>query len=228
MQSVRYFIVARRALNFMHLGTIMVSTNTLRISLAFTIALSLPACSDSPVATNTDDTVTALFSVQPTGGARGVEIPAQVRITFTHPLPDHMTTFVDMHHGGVDSPTVDGTWSFTPDHMTLMFEPGEPLHPGMDYTIHLGGGMGDTFGRPVDLGTRRAECGGEWALGSMFGRAGMPGGGHGWENSGHVGNGWAHTNGSYGMMFGFTTVLVLGGACYIVALAFYLGRSTEA
>lgn len=188
----------------MHLGTIMVSTNALRISLAFAIALSLPACSDSPVATDTEDTLAALLAVQPTGGAFGVAISTQVSITFSHPLPEHVAAFVDMHQGPLTGPMVEGTWSFTPDHMTLMFEPGQPMHSGTGYTIHLGGGMVDTFGRPVDLGTRRAECGGEWALGPMFDGAGMPGG-HGWENSGHLGNGWAHTNGSYGMVFSFTT-----------------------
>jgi hypothetical protein len=66
------------------------------------------------------------------------------------------------------------------------------------YAIHLGGGMAGANGVAVDC-TSGLGLGGQWIMGGM-----MTGthGGMGW---GMMGNGWRNANGSYGMMFSFTT-----------------------
>jgi hypothetical protein len=84
----------------------------------------------------------------------------------------------------------------------MTFTPEQPLAPATDYTIHLGGGMMDAEGNPVDMGTHGEMMGGMWAGESMMMGGGMMGGG----THEHMGEGWENPeNGSYGMIFTFTT-----------------------
>ncbi len=71
---------------------------------------------------------------------------------------------------------------------------------GSLYTVHLGGGMTDFQNGPVDFDTYGPHMGGDWATDDMMMGGGMMGG-----SGPHMGEGWQHSNGSFGMVFGFTT-----------------------
>jgi hypothetical protein len=65
--------------------------------------------------------------------------------------------------------------------------------------MHLGGGMRGDHGEATDFDLHGgAHMGGEWATGAMMAGGGMMG-------TRHMGDGWRHENGSYGMVFSFTT-----------------------
>ena len=156
-------------------------------------ALGTTACSDALVA---PDGATALLSVQPTGGTVNVDPGATVSLTFTHPM--EMEVFAALHEGdGVDGPLVDGTWTWSADRTQLTFTPDTPLQAQSEYTIHIGGGMRDADGDVVDLEEHRHDMGGEWATRQMMEDRMMGGG--------MMGPGWQHANGTFGMLFTFTT-----------------------
>ncbi|MGD2067172.1 MAG: Ig-like domain-containing protein [Gemmatimonadota bacterium] len=166
------------------------------------------ACSggDSPAAPGASET-TALLSIVPTGGATDVDPPATVVVGFDHPMMPGMEAYALLHRGDVTGPEVPGAWRLSDDLRTLTFTPASLLQPGTTYTIHLGGGMMDADGRHVDFDAHGDRMGGVWASPAMMGRgmmgSGMMGGAVGDR---HMGPGWQHpTNGSYGMVFTFTT-----------------------
>ena len=72
------------------------------------------------------------------------------------------------------------------------------MQAGMQYTVHLGGGMRATDGGFVDYGSCVGQHSGQWATRAMVG-GGVMGGGN------MMGSGWRHPNGTYGMVFTFTT-----------------------
>ncbi len=151
-----------------------------------------PAAPGSPQAT-------ALAAVVPAGGAVGVDPAGSVTVTFTHALMAGMERYAALHEGDVTGPVVAGTWALSADRSKLTFTPASPLKAKTTYTIHLGGGMMDAGGRPVDMDPGRM-MGGQYAGGSMMGGGGMMGGG-----SGMMGPGWQGANGMYGMIFSVTT-----------------------
>jgi hypothetical protein len=63
----------------------------------------------------------------------------------------------------------------------------------------MGGGITDANGRPAGYDTYGPMMGGQWIMG------GMMTGTHAGMSWGMMGNGWRHANGSYGMVFTFTT-----------------------
>ena len=157
------------------------------------------ACSDDPVASAEQ---VVLLSLAPAGGSVGVDVGASIVVTFDHALMPAMVEYAALHEGGVGGPEVEGTWSLTGEGTVLTFTSAEALKPATSYTIHLGGGMEGDHGEPMDFETHgSAHMGGEWATGGMMsgGMTGM-GGSHP-----HMGDGWSHANGSYGMIFTFTT-----------------------
>jgi hypothetical protein len=157
----------------------------------------LTACSEDPAAVS-DEVV--LLSVVPAGGSVGVDIGTSVVVTFDHAVMPSMVDYAALHEGGVDGPGVNGTWQLSNDGIVLTFTPALPLKAATSYTIHLGGGMEGDHGEPMNFEMHgSAHMGGQWATG------GMMGGGMGGANP-HMGNGWSHANGSYGMIFSFTTV----------------------
>lgn len=108
-----------------------------------------------------------------------------------------MSEYADLHEGTVGGPTVEGTWTWSANDTKLTFTAAGPLEPATTCAIHLGGRMHDAEGRPVDLQQHGGQMGGQWAT------SGMMAGGSG---AGHTGDGWRHpSNGSYGMVFLFTT-----------------------
>ena len=165
------------------------------------------ACSESDTPLEPTVETAALLAVVPPGGSTNVDRFSPVVIEFDHPLMAGMEAFVLLHEGDVTGPEVAGTWTASDDRLSLTFTPAAPLAPGTLHTIHLGGGMMDDSGHPVDFDTHGAHMGGAWATDGMMG-GGMMGGGMmgGAMGDGHMGPGWQHpTNGSYGMVFSFTT-----------------------
>ncbi|MFO7892826.1 MAG: Ig-like domain-containing protein [Longimicrobiales bacterium] len=142
----------------------------------------------------------ALVAVDPEGGAMAVDPTEPVTVTFNHAIDSMMVDYAALHEGDIDGPEVAGIWSLSEDATQLVFTPDEALEPATDYTIHIGGNMMDEDGNHMDLETRGTQMGGDWAMGSMMG-GGMMGGDHP-----HMDEGWQHPdNGSYGMIFTFTT-----------------------
>lgn len=156
------------------------------------------ACSESESPLDPRVEPTALLSVVPQGGSTGVDRFGPVVVEFDHAMMVGMQEYAALHEGNVTGPEVAGTWTLSADRSLLTFTPAAPLAPSTQYTIHLGGGMMDADGDHIDFGTHGSRMGGAWATQGMMG-GGMMGGAH-------MGDGWQHpTNGSYGMVFSFTT-----------------------
>lgn len=186
----------------------MIRRKTLNAALVIAgVGLLAGACSESDTLLEPDAEATTLLSVIPRGGSTDVDRLAPVAIELDHPVMDGMEAFALLHEGDVTGPEVAGTWSLSADRLALTFTPSAPLAPTTRYAIHLGGGMMDADGDHVDLDAHGDHMGGTWATQGMMG-GGMLGGGTmgGTMGDDHLGQGWRHpTNGSYGMVFSFTT-----------------------
>jgi hypothetical protein len=174
-----------------------------RRSMMVTLAaavLAVPACADDPAA---PAPTTAVVSMVPSGGATSVDPAAPIVITFSHAMRAGMEQYVALHQGGLDGPAVPMTCTWSPDATTLTCAPNEALASGTTYALHLGGGMRDAIGGELDYDQCLRDHDGQWATGAMLGRGGLGGGMMG--GSGMMGPGWRHGNGTYGMVFTFTT-----------------------
>lgn len=175
--------------------------------LALTMGVS--ACGDDGGTDPVRDE-TALLSVIPQGGATGVDPNGPVTIQFSHAMQAGMEEYADVHEGDVEGPLVEGAWSWNGDLTELTFTPSAPLKSGTQYVIHIGGGMLDENGDPINYGQHGFGMGGQWMTQAMH-QGGQHGYGHGGMGGGMgggtgMGAGWTHpNNGSYGMIFTFTT-----------------------
>ena len=119
-----------------------------------------------------------------------------------------MTNYMVLHAGSVAGPVVVGSWVWNSDGTKATFTPATPLKSDAVYTVHLGGAMRDLQGHTVGFEQARRQMGGQVGTGAMM-NGGMMGGGmmggSGWADSTMMGPGWRGTNGSYGMVFSFTT-----------------------
>jgi hypothetical protein len=86
-----------------------------------------------------------------------------------------------------------------------MFMPSSAWQPATDYTIHMGGGMIGASGSPMDFQSQGPAMGGQWATSGMMDGDMMEGGGMMESGENHLGDGWRHANGTYGMVFRFRT-----------------------
>ena len=165
----------------------------MRIVFRLTAALLGTAACGSSNVTEPENALPAVVSVAPAGQAVGVDPAATITIQFSHAMMAGMERYVALHEGGtVAGPQVPGTWTWSSDHAVLMFVPDAPLRHAAQYTIHIGGGMRDRLNRELDHGACAAQ-------GGVNAPAGMMGGGD------MMGAGWRHSNGSFGMLFTFTT-----------------------
>ncbi|MEX2284115.1 MAG: Ig-like domain-containing protein [Gemmatimonadota bacterium] len=135
-----------------------------------------------------------LAAVAPAGGSIGVMVTTKVTLQFTHAMRQGMEQYIAVHEGPVTGPLVAGAWSWSSDRRTLRLAPARPLAPLTLYTIHVGGGMQDTQNHMMGLDRNGMGMGGQWLSSAMMG-----------SNTGMMGAGWQHANGSYGMVFTFTT-----------------------
>lgn len=165
------------------------------IALLATAAAPLStACSDS-TGTTTSATLT---NVSPAGNATGVAVTAPIVLTFSNSMAQGMEAYMDMHVGTTAGAIMPMTCTWSPDRTTLTCTHA-PLASGSAYTIHVGGGMTDAGGNPIDMGDMVNMMGGMWL------QQGMMGGMHAGQPTNMMGAGWMGSNGSYGMIFTFTT-----------------------
>ncbi len=140
------------------------------------------------------DAATQLASVIPAGGSWNVDVSAPVILEFTHAIMVGMENYMLLHESNVQGPIVAGTWTWSPERTRATFVPDSPLRSESRYVIHVGGGMMDADGQGIGFGDHGSHMGGQWASGSMMGGSGTM-----------MGTGWRHANGTYGMVFTFTT-----------------------
>ena len=166
--------------------------------------LGLAACSESSTEPEQIDEP-VLLQVTPEGDATLVHPDSSITIEFSHPMGMEMEMYVVLHDGDTSGPLVAGSWTWSEDRMKLTFQPDSPLKPATTYAIHIGGGMTDASGNHINYEEHGMDMGGQWISQQMLGNwggGGMMGGGMG----SMMGPGWQHHNGSYGMVFYFTTV----------------------
>ena len=138
------------------------------------------------------------ISESPAAGAMGVAVGTPLLFRFSGAMAAGMEQYVDLHMTDLSGAEVGMSCAWSADRTQLTCTPGSPLAPHTTYAMHLGGGMMSAGGAAVDY-TAGLGMGGQWIMGGM-----MTGthGGMGW---GMMGNGWRNANGSYGMVFTFTT-----------------------
>jgi hypothetical protein len=142
---------------------------------------------------------TALLRVNPAGGSTYVDASAPLTVEFEHPLMPGMEGYALVHMGDLGGVPVPGQWVWSSDRSRMTFTPSSPLLPGTTYAIHVGGGMMDATGHPVDFHGHGFDMGGQGVTQRMMTGAGMMGFTH------PTGSGWQGTGSTYGMVFTFTT-----------------------
>lgn len=167
------------------------------VALMAAVALGVAACDEG---TTTLEPETMLLSVAPAGETVDVALDAPVVVTFDHAMHGQAPDYAAVHEGDVTGPEVSGSWMLEENGRVMRFTPSQGWRAGTDYTVHLGGGMIDAEGHMVDFESHGMSMGGMWTDGSM-----MSGGMMGGEQHPHMEEGWRHRNGSYGMLFKFTT-----------------------
>lgn len=171
----------------------------------FIITLTAIALASGAVACSDDDTTspggeTVLQAVTPADGATTVDPSVGITMRLSGAMASGMEQYIDLHHGSVAGPLVPMTCALSADRRTLTCTPNQPLEPGTGYTIHMGAGMMDETGRPVETETHGMAMGGEIVTDDMMG--GM----HGGQGSGMMGSGWRHQGDEHlGMAFTFET-----------------------
>lgn len=138
------------------------------------------------------DYPTQLLSVSPQDGAAGISTRPEIVMGFSRSMMAGMEQYVALHRDGTNGPRLGMSCGWSDDRRTLTCQPGEPLAAGARYTIHVGGGMMDADGK--NIGMSGGVMGGRWATAGMMGNA-----------TSMMGPGWQRSNGSYGMVWDFTT-----------------------
>ena len=159
-------------------------------------AALLSACSSAATAPSSG--ITALVAVSPGGGVTGVNIATTMTMQFSGPMAAGMEQFVDLHDGTTAGPVHPMSCTWSADKATLTCGPTTPLQANTMYTLHLGAGMMDAAGGTVNMGPG-TTMGGQWLM------SGMMGGLHAGQPMSMMGGAWRGSNGSYGMVFAFTT-----------------------
>lgn len=165
-------------------------------------AVLLAACGGSSTGPGSPSPTTSIVGVSPAGGATNVSVSTVVTLHFDHAMMPGMEQYVALHRDSLLGPLVPGTMAWSDDRMRLTFTPASPLAPHTTYVLHIGGGMTDSTGTPIDYG-RCPGFGGQGVTGGMMGDPEHMGGGH--MGGGEMGPGWQGHDGGYGMAFVFTT-----------------------
>jgi Bacterial Ig-like domain len=169
-----------------------------RLVLPLSLAVSALACSSTTGPTGGAD-VPALLAVVPAEGATAIDPTAPIVLTFNHPMGTGMEQFMDLHVGDINGPTVPMTATWSSDRTVLTIRPNQQLAHATTYVIHLGGDLMDGDGHALDYASCQ-KLGGQRLQASQMGQGSQ----HGSMGSG-MGNGWRNADGSYGMVFTFTT-----------------------
>lgn len=165
------------------------------------VTLLLSACgrSDNPV-----DAATAapsLASLQPANAATGIDPGAPVVLRFNHAMMTGMEMLVVLHEGSITGAVVATTATWSADRTVLTLHPQVPMKRATTHVVHLSPSLQDTAGRMINM-SPATMMGGQAVSGSMMGGGSMMNGQWG---PGMMGAGWQASNGTFGMMFTFTT-----------------------
>jgi len=155
------------------------------------------ACSDSTAPANPN--ATTLSAVSPAGGATSVDPSASIVLTFSAPMAAGMENYMDVHQGTTAGAVMAMTCTWSANATTLTCTHAAPFASGGTFTIHVGAGMMDADSMPINMNAMISQMGGVWL------QSGMMGGMHAGQPTSGMGTGWRGANGSYGMMFTFTT-----------------------
>jgi hypothetical protein len=137
----------------------------------------------------------AVLNVAPANGTTNIDVSGSITVTFSRAMQPGMEMLVILHEGSVAGAVVAATASWSADRRTLTLTPTAPLEPKTTYVLHLAPTLRGADGVPLN----HAACA---ALGGRTVTGGMIGGGMG---PGMMGSGWQPANGTYGMIFTFTT-----------------------
>ena len=140
----------------------------------------------------------SFMSVAPISGATGVAVGAPITFRFSGAMGAGMEQYFDLHMGDLSGAEMPMACAWSSDRTQLTCTPNTPLTAHTTYAIHLGGGMMSAAGSAIDY-SAGLGMGGQWIMGGMIT------GTHGGMGWGMMGNGWRNANGSYGMVFTFTT-----------------------
>lgn len=170
--------------------------------------LALGACSTSGSSLTSPDGVLATdaptaLSVLPAAAATGVDPTKPIVITFNMAMMSGMEMLVVVHEGSVTGPQVTGTPSWSADRRVLTITPATTLKAKTTYVVHLSPSLEGANGKTIDL----AQCtkiGGQYVGGGMMG-SGAGGMMNGTWGPGMMGAGWQASDGTFGMLFTFTT-----------------------
>ncbi len=104
-----------------------------------------------------------------------------------------MANLVTLHEETPNGHVVAGAWEWSTDHRTLRFAAQNRLQEQLRYHLHLGGGIADVDGHPLNFEHTLEFHHAAWCddTGSM----------HQFMNT----NQWRHQNGMFGVFLEFTT-----------------------
>ena len=141
----------------------------------------------------------AFMAVSPAAGATGVPVGSPITFRFSGAMGTGMEQYMDLHMGDLSGAEMPMSCVWSGDRTLVTCTPASPLASRTTYALHLGGGMMSAGGMAVDYTTYGPGMGGQWIMG------GMTTGTHRGMGWGMMGSGWRNANGSYGMVFTFTT-----------------------
>ncbi len=168
----------------------------LRHALALSLlaaSLTVGACSDgssSPAAE-----APLLVNIAPANQTVGVNPAGTVTLTFNMAMMTGMEMLVVVHEGSVTGAQVPGTSVWSSDRKMMTFTPAAPLKARTTYVVHLAPSLQGANGMTLNMGGGMMTAGQSVTGGMMGGQMGP----------GMSGTGWQAANGTYGMIFTFTT-----------------------
>ncbi|MHB1096022.1 MAG: Ig-like domain-containing domain [Gemmatimonadaceae bacterium] len=174
-----------------------------RRSLVFVpvVALLLSACGGTDTLVDAATRAPSLASLQPANAATGVDPGAPVVLRFNHAMMTGMEMLVVVHQGSVTGAVVAATATWSADRTVLTLNPQVPMKRSTTHVVHLSPSLQDMAGRMIDMSSA-TMMGGQTVSGSMMGGGSMMNGQWG---PGMMGAGWQASNGTFGMIFTFTT-----------------------
>ena len=168
------------------------------------VALVLTACGSAGDPSGPAESAAlapSLASIQPGNAATGVDPSAPVVLKLSQSMQTGMEMLVVLHEDNVTGATIPASAAWSLDRMTLTLKPQSALKRGTTYVVHLSPSLQDTAGRMINM-TSGTMLGGRTVSGGMMGSGSMTNGQWG---PGMMGAGWQASNGTFGMIFTFTT-----------------------
>ena len=162
------------------------------------------ACSRTATGPSLSPDSPAVLALSPANAATGVDPAKPVVVTFSRSMMMGMESLVVLHEGSVTGPAVSGVSSWSSDRTVLTFMPASPLKAHTSYVLHFAPSLKSAAGQSINLAAC-SSLGGQYASGTMMGIAAGGGMMNGAWGSGMMGDGWRSADGTYGMVFGFTT-----------------------